>query len=134
MNMQALTISLEKAPSGGYFMRMGSEPERIDAARSSLAELMELVHVRATERFGESCWRPQPMMPASHILPPAPPPAHSPEHEPLPEGMPRVVESYAANGGMMGELYGRANGVLRAMVPALFIGALWFGMNARFVV
>ncbi len=120
----ALTFSIEKAPLGGYTMRLGSDPERAAAARSSLPELMELIHAQASERYGEAAWYPPRQ---SYVPPPAP--AAGPEHDI--GDMPRMVQEFAEGGGMMGELQRRVNGVIRAIVPALFFAGVWLSANLR---
>lgn len=120
MNSEALglTFSIEKAPSGGYYMRMGENPSRVDAARSSLPEIMELIHARAAEKYQDPAWYgPQVVYRDRPIVPPMPAQIEDPE-------MPNVVKDYERNGGLMSQF--NPSGALRAMIPFLFVSlVLW---------
>jgi hypothetical protein len=132
---QAIGFTIDKAPKGGYKLcrikgdHNGGFTLDVVAYCTTLIEAQEIEHAEKTEMFGERAWYPRHMPPqqtyreqASAVFPPSAPPAASPE---LDESLPKFAQDYAASGGMMGELYNRTNGILRALMPALFLGALW---------
>src|SRR5678809_636709 len=114
---QAIGFTLDKAPKGGYKLcRVLSDGKGgftldVVAYCTTLIEAQEIEHAEKTEMFGERAWYPRQMPPqyrepASSVFPSAPP-AASPEHE---EPLPKFAQDYAANGGMMGELYRQTSG------------------------
>ena len=136
---QANGFTLDKAPKGGYKLcRVLSDGKGgfhmdVVAYCTTLIEAQEIEHAEKTEMFGERAWYPRHIPqqhsyrerePVSSVFPPSTPPAASPE---LDESLPKFAQDYAANGGMMGELYNRTNSTLRSLMPALFLAALWLG-------
>jgi hypothetical protein len=114
----ALTFSIEKAPSGGYFMRMGQNPEQVDAAKSTLPEIMELIHARAQEKYQDPAWYgPQIVYRDRPIVPSVP------QHQPAVEEPFEMPNGIRPHGGGLMEQFG-SNGGLRALFPFLFVVAV----------
>jgi hypothetical protein len=147
--MTAIGFVTTKAPKGGYSLsritslESGQVQTEVVAYTSSLIEAQEIEHQEKRQIFGEPAWHsylpqqqyrePQPLMPASSVIPAAPPPSYD-GSEPLP----KFAQDYADGGGLIGELSRRTNGVVRAwlpaLLPALFMATVWATVNLqRFV-
>jgi len=132
---KAIGFTIDQAPKGGFKLcRITGFDENdrpvleVIAYCSTLAESQMIELNEKQTLFGESAFyvpqrQQQPLMPASSVMPPAP------EYDP--GEMPRVVQDYAEGGGVMGELSRRVNGVARALLPALFLAALWTATHLR---
>jgi hypothetical protein len=137
MTQQVIGFVNEKAPGGGYKLSkiislQGADgtPElraEVITYRTRLVEIQGIEHQLKEQLFGEAAW--YPLAPPMAPRPPVPMSEPHTNEEELPPGMPNVVQSYAENGGLMGELYKRSNGAIRSLVPALVIGALWLSFN-----